>query len=227
MASQHKNKNKNKLDQKFQRYDSSRPVSDRVLIVVEGKKTERIYFEELVDELKLKTVKILPSAGSEPVKVINKAKERLSKGGDFDQIYCVFDHDNRKIKVDEALGELKKLSKEYEAKTICAITSIPCFELWYLLHVSGSRKPYTRCGELINELKTKSPFKNYQKNNCDSFFAKIREQRQDAVAHAEFFLREAKKDGDKEFHENPSTRVHCLVKALIDLSENLKVQNTL
>ena len=121
------------------------------------------------------------------------------------------------------------MGTEYEAKTIHAITSIPCFELWYLLHVCDSRKPYGRCGDLINELKTKSPFKNYQKNSGKDFVSKIStpEHIKKAYKRAERFLQAAKEEGQSEFDENPSTRVHLLVKALIDLSENPEFQNVL
>lgn len=198
--------------------------------MTEGAKTEPDYFRLLVDELGLTAVEISSAAGSAPISVVEDAKKRLSKDKDFEQVYGVFDRD-RHDTYEQALDKWRVLKKRYKNKIVRAITSVPCFELWYLLHVSNSRKPYpdtsSPADDLIADLTTKSPFKNYQKNNCDSFFAKIREQRQDAVARAEHFLNEARKDGDREFHENPSTRVHCLVKALIDLSKNPKFQNIL
>ena len=87
MASQHKNK----LDKRFGRSAPFRSIPDRVLIVMEGTKTEPSYFKNLVSELELRTVKICPSADSAPISVVNEAKKRVSKDKDFEQIYCVFD----------------------------------------------------------------------------------------------------------------------------------------
>ena len=216
MASQRKSR----LGSETKRSRPSRDIPDRVLIVTEGTKTEPDYFHLLVCELELTTVKIFPAKGSAPINIIEEAKARLSKDKDFEQVYCVFDQDHHQTYAD-ALDKLSELKKKYKSKTLCAITSIPCFELWYLLHVSNSRKPYTNADDLIVNLKKKSPFENYQKNDCDRFFGKIRERRKDALARAKRFLNQAKKDGLPEFHENPSTRVHLVVEALTAIANPL------
>ncbi len=217
MASQRKSR----LGSETKRSRPSRDIPDRVLIVTEGTKTEPDYFHLLVRELDLlTTVKIFPAKGSAPINVIEEAKARLSKDKDFEQVYCVFDQDRHPTYAD-ALDKWRKLKKKYKRKTLCAITSIPCFELWYLLHVSDSRKPYADADDLIVNLKKKSPFENYQKNDCDRFFGKICERRKDALARAKHFLDEAKKEGLPEFHENPSTRVHLVVEALTAIANPL------
>ncbi len=44
--------------------------------------------------------------------------------------------------------------------------------------------------------------------------------REDACRRAEKFLEEAQKEGEQEFYENPSTRVHIIVRRLQAISEN-------
>ena len=201
----------------------SRDVEIRVLIVTEGSKTEPDYFRRLVKELELTAtrVKIVGDGGSAPISVVEAAKEFLGKDSDFEQVYCVFDKDTHE-KYDEAIQKLQGLRKQqrYKGKVICAIASVPCFEVWYLLHLSETSKPYVTQDELIRDLVQKSPFQSYQKNECGSFFGAIAGHRKEASMRAERLLKQARARGETEFHENPSTRVYEVVQALTKLSRN-------
>lgn len=213
----------------LRRRPATRSEPDRVLIVTEGTKTEPAYFRMLIDELGLTTAKvqIVSDGGSAPISVVEEAKKRLQRDSDFEQIYCVFDRD-RHPSYDKALMTVEDMagSRKWRSKTILAITSVPCFEIWYLLHVSNSRKPYesattggSPADALIMDLKcAHTCFRDYGKAGCDAFFRDIADKRRDAEAHAENFLAQAKEEGAKAFHENPSTRVHLIVRALTEIA---------
>ena len=197
---------------------------DRVLIVTEGSKTEPDYFRRLIAELGLTTAKvvIVGDGGSAPISVVEDAKKRLIQDDDFEQVYCVFDRD-RHASYDQALQALNGLagSKGFKAKVVLAIPSVPCFELWYLLHVSNSRKPYEAAatggspGEaLLADLCKQDEFSNYEKSGCDAFFETIKPYRETAIQRAESFQKAASEEGAPEYHENPSTRVYLVVKGL-------------
>lgn len=199
----------------------------RVLIVTEGSKTEPQYFRKLIAELDLKTVvQIEGDGGSAPISIVEDAERYLERNPRFEQVYCVFDKD-RHDSYAPALDKLKGLAgrKNFKSKTIRAITSVPCFEVWYLLHVSDSDKPYqsaTTGGSpakaLIADLEKAAPcFQGYEKSDC-AFFETLAEHRDTAADRAERFLKAAQNKGADEFHENPSTRVHLLVKALADIA---------
>jgi hypothetical protein len=131
-----------------ERTSGNRRTYDRVLIVSEGSKTEPQYFEEIRKEHKLSGthVRILPSEGSAPKSVVAYA-EKLFKEGDrrnriapkaFDAVYAVFDRDDHDSYFD-ALTKMKALDeklKNDEKKLVRfrAVPSVPCFELWLLLH---------------------------------------------------------------------------------------------
>lgn len=209
----------------LQRKPASRTPSYRILIITEGTKTEPQYFKLLINELKILTanVKIIKDCGSAPANIAEEAEKILSYDDDYQKIYCVFDRD-RHATYDKALEMIEKISKkrQFINKEIKAITSVPCFEYWYLLHVSDSRKPYessTSPGDaLIEDLKQKSPFERYSKNNCNSFFSLISSNRGIATDRATRYLEQSKSEGFKAHHENPSTRVHIVVQSLIELS---------
>lgn len=220
-----------KRSRDLRRSRPTRSEPDRVLIVTEGTKTEPAYFRMLIQELGLTTAKvqIVGDGGSAPISVVEEAKKRLQRDSDFEQIYCVFDKD-RHASYDAALIAVASLAvkKELKSKTVRAITSVPCFEIWYLLHVSDSRKPYESAATggspadaLIKDLKCAHPcFRDYGKAECASFFNEIAPNRRVAEAHAASFLVRAQEEGATTFHENPSTRVHLIVDALMKIAEN-------
>lgn len=201
-----------------------RQERDRVLIVTEGSKTEPDYFRRLIEELGLTTAKIVivGDGGSAPISVVEDAKKRLDHDDDFEQIYCVFDRD-RHPSYDQALQALNGLarSKGLKAKVVMAIPSVPCFELWYQLHVSNSRKPYEAAATggspgqaLLNDLFKHTEFGKYEKSGCDTFYEKISPYRETAIGRAKAFLEAANAEESREYHENPSTRVHLVVEEL-------------
>ena len=143
----------------LERKQSRRAVYDRILIVSEGSKTEPLYFADIRTEFRLHTanVAIQPSGlGTGPVQVVNFARD-LFAGGDkhkgiqpraFEQVYAVFDRDDHPgyfdaLKLAESLnGKLRNDARQ--AVAFKAIASVPCFELWLLLHFEDVFTPVHR-----------------------------------------------------------------------------------
>lgn len=219
----------------FTRGPAKRQERDKVLIVTEGKKTEPDYFRRLISELCLTTakVKITGDGGSAPISVVELAEGILELDDDYEQIYLVFDRD-RHASYDDAIARTATLSGRaaFADKTVVAVTSVPCFEIWYSLHVAESCKPYesattggSPAKSLISDLKKvklegDTIFSDYDKAGCEGQFLKIAPQREAAKQRAERILRRARVAGEQKHHENPSTRVHVVVAALEKLSKN-------
>ncbi|WP_037316214.1 RloB family protein [Ruegeria halocynthiae] len=219
----------------FARGRAKRQERDKVLIVTEGEKTEPDYFRRLISELGLTTakVRITGEGGSAPISVVEMAEGILEHDDDYEQIYMVFDRD-RHASYDDAIAKtaILKGRSGFDDKTVVAVTSVPCFEIWYSLHVSESCKPYcsTSTGgspakSLISDLKRAklngvALFSEYEKSGCKKQFFEIAPQREVAKQRAERILQRARQAGDKEHHENPSTRVHFIVGALEKLSKS-------
>jgi hypothetical protein len=165
----------------LERKQSQRASYDRVLIVSEGSKTEPLYFKEIKNAHRLQTanVEVHPSAlGTEPIQVVRYAK-RLFKEGDprkrirpraFEKVFAIFDRDDHKsyfdaLKLAESLdGKLRNDAKQpVEFK---AVASVPCFELWLLLHFEDIRHPLRR-DEVLTRLKQHIP--GYDKGVGGSF----------------------------------------------------------
>jgi hypothetical protein len=200
-------------------FGNKNPRGD-ILIVVEGT-TEENYFRSLKKELRLHTIYIdVESAnGGDPKEVVNKAiklwkKEGgwRKKGGKYDYVFCVFDHDNKPQKYQEALH----LAQE---NRFVSITSIPCFEFWFLLHYEYNINEFASPQDLEKRLEPhlisagflKKGESYEDKKGDEKLYEKLKPKQDNACA---FALRLTKKLPNRHGLTNPSTKVNCLVKLL-------------
>ncbi len=202
---------------------------ERALIVIEGSKTEPLYFERLIQELGLTAarVKIAGEGGSAPISVVEYAKRFLRNGPDFEYVFLVFDRDRHATYRDaiNQAGTLRPIGAPGN-QSIETIPSVPSFEIWYRFHVTGGRKPYpagegvgSPARDLINDLKADHPcFATYDRASCDAFYDTIKPMRERACIRADRALEEARREGQELFQENPSTRVHSIVRRLQDMA---------
>lgn len=179
---------------KVKRNEPTRELNPAFLIVCEGKKTEKNYFEAFTDCFRLTNLHIKPSPKSDIGHIINFAKaqqkQQKRQGQGYETIFCVFDADT---------------CNEHEARQMIepplrAIISKPCFEYWILLHFTYSNKCFgssrnggkSPCDELIDTaLKEHLPDydKNYNKFSkliTEETLAKaIKGAKQSKIAHKE------------------------------------------
>ena len=213
----HKRKAKN--PKALRRRIERRDIYAKILIVCEGEKTEPNYFKGAREHYKLNTaeVEICGDCGSDPMSIVRYAKQRYREekdtGDAFDKVFCVFDKDTHASYV-EALHALESVTPR---ATFYAITSVPCFEYWLLLHFDYTTKPYTALpgdsagSQMLAELKKYMP--EYQKGQQFVFLTLI-EQLEFAISNATRALQAATANGT----DNPSTRVH----ELVDFMQNIK-----
>ncbi|MBQ8706797.1 MAG: RloB domain-containing protein [Succinivibrionaceae bacterium] len=187
---------------------------DRVLIVCEGVQTEPLYFECFKEEYDLSSANIIVTDasinGSDPMSIIKYAeklyKESQTENNAFDRVFCVFDKDQHS-NYDTALRELSNAGSHFTA-----ITSVPCFEYWFLLHFEYTTKPFSSASSVISELKRYIPF--YAKNNSGVFFA-LKDKMITAIRNAENVNAYVSRIST----DNPSTKVVDLVKYLLELNK--------
>lgn len=180
---------------KLERKQGNRASYDRVLIVSEGSKTEPLYFEEIRQAFRLHTanVHVLASAsGTESIQVVNHA-EYVFEHGDlskrilpraFESVYAVFDRDDHRTFF-EALSHATKLDRKLKNDLgqpihFKAIVSIPCFELWLLLHFEDVTREVAR-DEIYRRLK--GHVHNYAKGK-EGIFASTRPHIEQAMRRA-------------------------------------------
>lgn len=144
---------------KLARKRARRASYDRVLIVSEGSKTEPHYFREIRAHYRLHTanVQVQPSAlGTQPLQVVEYAEQLFLRGDltkqihprAFEQVYALFDRDNHGTyhnALDKAAALDGKLRSDLGQRVAFrAVPSVPCFELWLLLHFEDVLAPIQR-----------------------------------------------------------------------------------
>lgn len=204
-------KRKDRSHERARRAQNKRSPHDKVLIVCEGRQTEPNYINALRRHCGLNAANFeIRRTGMSPVRVVQCAideyKQSMKMGDAFDKVFCVFDRDDH-FDYDRALSRL------HDREKFTAITSMPCFEYWLLLHFQYSTKPYTSMAgktaadQAVDDLKKHLP--QYKKAD-KKIFSAVKEHIPRAKQHAKRSLKAAEKSGT----DNPSTRVHLLVEYL-------------
>ncbi len=203
-----------KSNEQLKRTRGKRKPRKLILIVVEGQETEYNYFNDLKAELRLPTteIKVYSGSGGDPCQVVEKANSyRNQMTSKPDEVFCIFDHDNKPEKYKQAI----KKAQDYGFEE--SITSIPCFEIWLLLHFQYTSRSFQNCSEvetqlqreLVNASSVNTPA-NYDKSL--DYYNLLKAKLNQAIENAERLDREQQEMG--QIHPNPYTKVHLLVKKL-------------
>jgi RloB-like protein len=186
-----------------------------VLIVCEGAKSEPNYFNRLRNVYRLSSanVRITPAGGSDPMSIVSFAEDELARAG-YDRAYCVFDRDGH-ANYPQAIQKISQ-SQLGRANRLVAVPSIPCFEVWVLLHFIYSTSPFTAvgtvsaCDSVVREVRKYIP--NYAKGFL-TLFETIEANIDQAITHA----RRLEAYNTASGSTNPATHIHVLVDYLRSL----------
>lgn len=138
---------------------AQRQPAERLLIVCEGAKTEPLYLSQIRQQLRLPSanLQVQPAAyGTEPLRVVEYAGRLYTEGQRalgiqarrFDRVVVVFDRDEHHTyhaalqRVAALNGRLR--NDERVKVPFEAVVSVPCFELWLLLHFEDVFAPLHR-----------------------------------------------------------------------------------
>lgn len=210
-------RNSQRKRRSLSRSQNIRASYDVVLIVCEGEKTEPNYLSALRDELQLSSanIKVL-GIGADPLTIVNHAIEEFECYKDYDQVYCVFDKDQHAT-YQAALDKIAAYRNRKENQIpIHAITSVPCFEYWLLLHFIESTKPYEQVGKKSAGDQVRADVKNhipgYDKGHKE-IYSITKDKTALAIKRAKrIFVQQENNDTD-----NPTTNFYLLVEYLINL----------
>lgn len=155
----------------------SRAPYARILVVCEGEKTEVNYFEEIRREARIPSlnVHVIPSPrGTEPQQIVEGAEAQFLKSRSYEKVYTVFDRDDHPryanaIKMVEARNGRHK-NDEKKIVSFDATVSVPCFELWLLLHFANILAPMHRDDALK---RLKEHLVGYEKGNTGTYAATL------------------------------------------------------
>lgn len=189
-------------NESYRRRQGHKTPRSITLIVCEGE-TEQEYFEAARIKYGLTTAEVIlaeNTRGPAPISVVECAEGKCGEPGGYDQIFCVFDRDGHES-FDRARDKIKALSgRKKKPLPIDEAISVPCFELWVLLHFERSDAPCGKCVEVINRVRNHMP--GYEK--ADAAIAKqLMASVEVAIENADWL------EGRAETNNyNPFTSVH-------------------
>jgi len=134
-----------------------KPTKFKVTIIGEGE-TEWYYFNNLrsTERYKFKVTPELPKH-SDFKSIIKTARKKRDEG--YDLVFCVLDMDRISSNKTELIGYTNEKNKSRLNKKIVFIETMPCIELWFLLHYYSvySNKIYLDYNTVSKELKKHIP----------------------------------------------------------------------
>lgn len=202
--------------QDTKRKQGNRAPQKTYLIVCEGT-TEENYFRALysfnTQNTKNFNVTVTqPNNGTDPISIVSYAIKQLQIK-DHDAVICVFDKEfdkGREKKFKQANEKLARLAKQYTKQKIIGAWSVPCFEVWFLLHFDRSSSPFSCYDEVEKALKENKDFEKYNKSD-KGHYQLLRDRTKTAITNAAALY----KDSQLETFNNPSTTVHRAVEFLL------------
>ena len=212
MAQRKRTRNLNR----YERRSAIRQPFEKILVVCEGTKSEPQYFEGLRREFSLTSVTIKASREKDVLKMVEFAIKELKN---YDKVFCVFDRDAHK-NFQKAI-DLAKNSQEGRKGSLKTFVSIPCFEMWVLLHFSYSTKAYvstgkkSACEHVVKDLSAHIP--GYKKS-YPNLFATISGKLEQAKTNSKKLQKHHNQESSSS--RNPSSQLH----ELVDYLQNLRKQ---
>lgn len=153
-----------------------------ILLVCGGERTEVNYFDGMKSLERLKGVKVqLRPCPESPLRIVEYA-DRQREG--YDECWCIFDKDE--------FESFEKANIEARRKGIKVAYSIPCFEIWYLLHYEGCMTPIMEARDALRRLQRHLP--QYEKNLLEIY--EILQPLQDAAIENGGTLKQQRKENN-------------------------------
>jgi hypothetical protein len=178
---------------------NTRAANQRFLLVCEGEKTEKNYFEAFRAPGLVVQVE---GVGRDPTAVVKHALY-LQKQDTYDQVWCIFDRDN--IPAETFTDALRYAQRQ----NINVAYSNTAFELWFLLHFKECTAPEP--AHTYPALLSQQLGKRYDKSD-PTHYQTLRPYQDQAIKRAEKLLAQYNPPNPTE--DNPSTTIHLLVQAL-------------
>ncbi len=183
------------------------------VIVCEGEKTERIYFNRYKTRHSNLRIETPNSRCTDPINLAKFSREQIKKEAldlkNGDAIWCVFDCDEN---TNEDMSKARKIA----GKDIKICLSNPNFELWFLLHFSFIVSNVTR-SEVIEKLKEHIP--TYDKNI--DIYDILLEKRATAIENTKKLIKIHETNGVEliSVESNPSTQVQNIIEEILRITD--------
>ena len=151
------------------------------------------------------------TVGSAPISVVQCAEKKCAERGGYEKVYCVMDRDGHES-FDQARATIKALAgRTRKPLPIEEAVSIPCFEVWVLLHFERADPPFNRCIDVIQRIRD-NHMPGYEKANR-AVIKQLMQKIDEAISNAQWLETRAANN-----NHNPFTSIHKVVQHFIDVA---------
>ena len=206
------------------RQKNTRSIRPKHLIVCNGTKTEKYYFEalkqsisrKLQPQVKIRDTKNIPSIriaprALDPESLVRAAKKLCDQEAfGYNFVWVVFDKDDFENgnKYANAISKIKRKSSRHTKWT--SIWSNSCFELWLLLHFKYYDTP-THQNDYIRLLSSELGV-TYKKNAPD-IYDKFKNKQNIALENSKRLI--MSHTNQQKYNCNPATNIHEIIEELL------------
>src|SRR6266581_3872635 len=166
-------KRRERLEKSFQRKAEWREQNKVALVVCQGKRSEPNYLRGMRQALRIQSASLVildTGEGHDALHVVRAGIEAYEKDpAEYDKVFCIFDQDSDSHYNNAVnLARMHSLAKK---NVLFGINSVPCFEIWLLLHYEYTTRAFVRtgnkspCDNIIAELNKPGRINNYEKNH--------------------------------------------------------------
>ena len=196
------------------RRGASRPRKTTILIVCEGKETERNYFDQLKRDEPTRqrfSIKVKRGRSGSRQRIAQFAVDRKNDiDADYDQVWCVMD-----VEGPETQDATQQALDLLNANSIVTALSNPAFEVWILAHFEKTGAAFLTCDAVVTRLN-----KHWRENFSADYdkadgriYERLASATDQAISNAKW-VREQHHTNDCIIHCNSATDVYRLVSLL-------------
>jgi hypothetical protein len=193
-----------------------RKLKKPMLIICEGRETERNYFTGLKQEdwaRKYFQITVKRGKGGSREQIAQFAVDQKNHSSeDFDAIFCVMD-----VEEPNQNDPLEKALRILSEHSITSCLSNPSFEVWLLSHFEKTGKIYYHCDAVIADINKhwKKHFNDHEYQKADeSIYERLKKFLETAVENARWVREVHHEDVENTLEANSSTEVYRLVELI-------------
>jgi len=143
------------------RHIRQQPVRETIALVGDGH-TERYYFSDIIDNDRPRNFHIKPDYPRRIGSFQGALARAIELTTSYTHVFALIDMD--KI-LDEKKMPAYRIAKEQAIQTgVTVLENNPCFEIWILLHFVTTGKPFTKCQDVVSEIKKMQGLADYDKS---------------------------------------------------------------
>lgn len=205
------------MNKRSRRQRNRRQVKRTVLVVCEGERTERNYFDGLkrLDDVKKHyTVRVIPGKGGSRLQIVKHAVTKQKQFGS-DECWCVID--TERLNNPETRNDFAQAKKLADQNNVNLAISNPSFEVWLLAHLERTCRSFRdgdAAGAYLDTRFQQILRRDYAKND-KKLFEYLKQHICDALSNSQMVRDHDHGDNTQVEECNSSTTVGELVNRLL------------